>query len=190
VRLTPLFLVCAVLVAATAPAEPQAAMRVSRVQAEADFGAQLLFPCLTHVERGVPIAELPQTYRAGLVAAPPDARFKGGRFEGATSTWYSKLMGANLSVVEVGADKCIVVADQLPVDETLRLAAEATTRLKPPFAQVAPKPSYDWPVVYETQRTINGKKITARFEGAEPGAAGHLYRFSLMFATVTTQTAP
>ena len=144
----------------------------------------LLFSCLTHVERGVAVADLSPEYRSGIAPAQgADARLTVGR-ETATAVWTSTLLGSHLKLAEFGPAKCMITADQLPVEDTLNKAAQATERLDPPFVATPVTPGY-WPVVHELERTAAAKHITIRLEGAEPGAPGHASRFSLLLATVT-----
>lgn len=175
--------------AVPAPAETPPRAGLTRQQAEAAFGIDLLFPCITHAHRGVPIADLAAEYRTDLVPAEgPDATASVGR-EKATAVWTSRALGSHLKVLEIGPRKCVMTADQLPVEETLRTASQATQRLTPPFAVRPSKPGYN-PVVYETQGVLEGQEITVRLEGAEPGLPGHASRFSLLLATVTARPAP
>ena len=152
------------------------------------FVVDLLFPCLTHVEQGRAIADLPDLYKQDLTPATgADAKVPIGR-EQPSAVWISKSAGARIHVIEIGPDKCVIQAVGYPVQETLGKAAAATQTLDPPYVSVPVKTGY-WPVVYQTEGERNGRHVVVRLEGAEPGGFGHASRFPLLSATVTARTA-
>ncbi len=176
------------LAASPARSGVEAAHGFTRVQGEIAFTTAVLFGCLTNQERRTPIADLPEVYRTGLTAAPDDELKFGPERLPANRVWISSVLGSHLHVYERSPDRCEIVADQLPVEDTLRRTRDVTLKLDPPFATVDVRPGYN-PVVYESVRTVGERTIRVRLEGAEPGLPGHWSRFSLLHAVITGEPA-
>ena len=175
---------CACISSASAAADPPGSLVVSRDKSELAFSIAVVMGCLTAVERSAAFATLPEVYRTGLEPAHGADLKLGSLSVPEGRGWTSTLLGSHLRVFEVSPDRCEIVADQIPVEDTLRRTQEVASRLSPPFTAVDVKPGYN-PVVLESRRTAGGRRITIHLEGAEPGLPGHWYRSSLLRATVS-----
>jgi hypothetical protein len=159
---------------------------LTKTQAEVAFASAVIFTCLTRQERGGSIDDLPAEYRSDLTLADGSDQKWPSNEQPTGRVWISRTLGSHLRVATLGSGKCQVIADQIPVDETLRKTQLSVEKLNQPFSPVQVKPGYN-PVVYEDERVTNGTRIIIHQEGAEPGAPGHLSRFSLLIATVSTE---
>jgi len=158
---------------------------VTKAQAGLAFSSAVIMTCLTQQERGGTIRDLPDEYRSDLVVAEGPDQHWPGNDDPKGDVWISRTLGSHLRVATVGTGKCEVIADQLPVDDTLRKTQLAAEHLNPPFSYVPAKPGYN-PIVYQDERVKDGKRIVIHTEGSEPGGFNHMSRFSLLYAAVTS----
>jgi hypothetical protein len=184
-RARSLALANALIMGATLPAHAvEPAALVTKLQGEMAFSKAVIFSCLTRQERGVGIGDLPLEYRDDLVRAQGDDRRWPTSEQPNGTVWISRTLGSHLRVAEMTPNRCEVIADQLPVSETLERTQQVAESLRPPFSPVGVKPGYN-PIVFELERRISGSHTTIHMEGAEPGGLGHFSRFSILVARIT-----
>jgi hypothetical protein len=159
---------------------------VTQNDAEKAFAKAILFDCMSALETGQPIADLPEVERSDLRPATPDERKMSRGRDKAVPVWASRTLGVNLTVTETSPQRCDVTAFQLRVDETFRRAMGAVALARPSFHDVPQKPGYN-PIVYQMEGDYNGAHYIVHMEGAEPGGFGHAFRFSLLSAWVIRQ---
>jgi len=162
---------------------------VTRNEAEAAFGKAVLLSCMSALEQQRPIADLPPEYRADLRPALDTERWMSVSKDKSVPVWASLTWGGHMTLTETAADRCDVYADQMPVEETLTHAMKAIGLARPDWREVPQRPDYN-PFVYQIEGDHEGAHYVVHFEGAEPGAPGHAYRFSLLHATVTRKAIP
>ncbi len=158
-------------------AEPRTDL--TRNSAEAAFGGAILFACMSALETGQPIADLPEAERSALRPATPEERNMSRGRDKPVPVWTSLILGGHLTVTETSSSRCDVSAYGLPVDETFRQAMAAVALARPDFHDVPQKPGYN-PIVYQMEGDYNGAHYIVHMEGAEPGGFGHAFRFSLL----------
>lgn len=174
--------------AGVATGQALAQQTLSKSQAFRTFAAALVDGCLVSLEASAPIFDSPSAKMLQLRAATADEREFSPAKDEKTPVWVTAALGQHLSIAEMAPDKCVVTMDQLPVDDTLKIATAYVMAARRDFADVPQTPGY-WPVVREWTRIEQGVRYTIHIDAAEPGAPGHLFRFSLITATVTRAAA-
>lgn len=169
-----------------APASAEPRPGVTRNAAEGAFGSAILLTCMSALETGKPIADLPEAERSNLRPATPEERKMSRGRDKPVPVWASLILGGHLTVTETSPQRCDVGADQLPVDETFRRSMSAVALARPSFHDVPQKPGYN-PIVYQMEGDYNGAHYIVHMEGAEPGGFGHAFRFSLLSGWVIRQ---
>ena len=167
-------------------AEPRPGL--TKGEGEKAFGEALLVTCLNAVESAQPIADLPESLRSDLRPATPEERKMSRGHDKPVPVWTSLIMGGHLTVTETSPQRCDVSADQLPVDDTFRLAMGVLGHVRSDFHAVPQKPGYN-PIVYQMESDAKGAHYIIHMEGAEPGGFGHAFRFSLLTGWVIRQDA-
>jgi hypothetical protein len=148
--------------------------------------------CLYALEHNGGIADLPPEAKSDLRPALPAERFLFK--DPAVKVWTTDLYGQHVLIAERTADRCDVVADQLPVEGTF---GQVRTRLHQADAALADQPvkgGYN-PIAYQLERTAGGMRYIVHLEGSEPGGLanpgrmlmGHASRFSRLMAFVVRQ---
>ena len=105
-----------------------------------------------------------------------------------TPVWTTGLLGEHLTITAMTAEKCVVTADQLPIEEVIQQTTARIGASHADFGDVPQPPGY-WPVVRQWERIEGGVRYTIHIDAAEPGAPGHAFRFSLIQATVARSAA-
>ena len=182
-----LAIVAAILLASPA-ASAQQPQFVSKGQAQGLF-AESVVACLRALETNSSIANTPAVGALALRPATAAERTLTTSKDPSAPVWTTEMLGEHLTVTEASPDKCLVVADQLPVEATFAHAALSLLAKQPDLTTVDIKPGY-WPIVRQWQRTEDGARYAILLQGAEPGAPGHEFRFSLLIATVTRAPLP
>jgi hypothetical protein len=174
--------------AVRAQVPPAAPAPLTKADAETGFFLDVA-RCLFALEHGSDIAALPAQARIDLRPAAPPERFMFK--DPAIKVWTTEALGRHVLLAERTADRCDVVADQIPVDSTFQLVMDRLRQADPELKTVPVKPGYN-PIAYQLERTLGGARYVVHLEGAEPAGAagflrGHTYRFSLLNAWIVRQ---
>lgn len=171
---------------AAAAAETPHAAGLTNTEARIAFG-EAMFTCLSSRMGRQMIAEMPADQRTNFQpATAEDRKWTGKRLAPDVPVWVSTKLGSLLNIAEPSRDRCEVNAMQLPVDATFQPVLYAMQKAFPDFRLMPIQPGYN-PIAYQLERVDHAERYILRMEGAEPGAPGHAFRFSLLYGTVTRQ---
>jgi hypothetical protein len=169
-------------------ASASAAHALTPEQVSAGFREGTVRYCLEAALRGVTIGELPEGDRTGLAPASPSIRDM-VRATNPTGPLWDVLSAQGIVVVsEPAPGACEVLAYGPPVERTFKAVLKDAKKRSKALADVPVKPGYD-PIVYRLEQADGGAKIALDLSGAEPGAPGHFFRFSMLNAKVTREAA-
>jgi hypothetical protein len=179
-----------VLVARTASAQEvqpsPPAPNLTNGEAIGIFGGAML-DCLRTRMAGQMIKDLPAAERTNLKpASAGDRQWVGSTVPAGAPLWTSERLGYLLMIAEPSPERCEVRAVQLPVERTFQAVLFAMGKALPDFKPVDVKPGYD-PINYQLEDVDQGQRYVFHLEGAEPGAPGHMLRFSILSGVVVRQ---
>lgn len=175
----------ALALAATLAAQPALAQGLSPAQVAAGFREGAGY-CLEAGLRGLSVADLPPAERAGLAPSSDGAREMVDDFQG--ELWDVLTAKGIVVLWEPTPNTCKVMAYGPPVDRTFKAILKDARKRAPDLVPVKVQPGYD-PIVYRLEQATPGATLTLDLRGNEPGAPGHLFRFSKLHATVTRAAA-
>ena len=155
----------------------------TRSEAIRTFSTALIDACLGSLETGISAASVPAAQALQLHPASANERKLSPAKDDNTPVWSTGLLGEHLTIAAMTADKCLVTADQLPIEDVVRATTARISESHPDFGDVPQSRGY-WPVVRQWERIERGVRYTIHIDAAEPGAPGHAFRFSLIQATV------
>ncbi len=151
--------------------------------------------CLYSREHHIGIADLPADAKVGLRPATEAERrvFK----DPAIKVWTTDLYGSLVLLAEISPEKCQVLTEQLPADETFHHVLAELRQADPALRDEPAKAGY-WPFVYRVSRNFEASRITVLLEGSDPGGLdhplrmleGHAYRYSILMATIERTPTP
>lgn len=175
----------ALAAAATLAAQPALAQGLSPAQVGAGFREGAGY-CLEAGLRGHSVADLPPAERAGLAPSSDGAREMVDDFQG--ELWDVLTAKGIVVLWEPTPNTCKVMAYGAPVDRTFKAILKDARKRAPDLDPVEVKPGYE-PIVYRLQQATAAARLSLDLKGNEPGAPGHLFRFSKLHATVTREAA-
>jgi hypothetical protein len=141
------------------------------------------------VASGVSVGQLPQTARAGLTPSPEEQKKGMLGSDAGAQAWDVPPAQGIVMVYEPAPGVCKVMGYGAPVAATFGEALRRAERAFPDFHRIELKPGYD-PIRMGLERSAGGKTLRIVLSGAEPGAPGHMFRFSLLTASVMQVDAP
>ncbi|MCR5873733.1 hypothetical protein LRS10_05805 [Phenylobacterium sp. J426] len=161
-----------------------AAWAMTPAQISAGFQEGAIAYCLQAALRGVAVGDLPAEARQGI--APADETMR-GMVEASNPKGPLWDVASAKGIVVVSEPKpgvCKVMAYGAPVERTFKGVLNAARKTLPAFKPVPIQPGYD-PIVYRLERNEPAPAIALELRGAEPGAPGRLFRFSMLTARIT-----
>ena len=182
------------LAALALPAFAGAAHAMTPEQISAGFKDGALAYCLEAALRGVPVGDLPPDRRGGI--APADETMR-GMVEASNPTgplWDVAVAKGIVVVSEPKPGVCEVMAYGAPVERTFKAVLAGARKQVPALRPVPIQPGYD-PIAYRlvlppaeggaSSASAPAPTVALELHGAEPGAPGHMSRFSMLTARIT-----
>lgn len=140
--------------------------------------------CLQASLSGGGIAGLPPAVRSRLSIASPEMQGLVRSPNPNGEIWEIASALGMMVITEPSPGECEVFTYGAPVERTFKATMAAARKKVPTLKRIAVTPGYD-PIVYRLETQEGPAGITLDLHGAEPGAPGHMFRFS----TLTARTA-
>lgn len=161
-----------------------AASAMTPAQISAGFKEGALAYCLEAALRGTAVGELPPEARRGISPADETMRGMVEAANPAGPIWDVATAKGIVVVSEPKAGVCEVMAYGAPVERTFKAVLGDARKKLPGFKPVPIQPGYD-PIVYRLEQGEGAGALALELRGAEPGAPGRMFRFSMLTARIT-----
>lgn len=161
-----------------------AASAMTPAQISTGFKEGALAYCLEAALRGAAVGELPPALRRGISPADETMRGLVEASNPAGPIWDVATAKGIVVVSEPRPGVCEVVAYGAPVERTFKGVLSDARKKLPDLKAVPIKPGYD-PIVYRLEQGEAAGGVALELRGAEPGAPGRMFRFSMLTARVT-----
>lgn len=161
---------------------------VTPAQVSGAFTEAAVDVCLQSALSGGGVAGLPPDIRARLTAADTSLRELVRTPNASGNIWEIASARGLMVISEPAAGVCEVSTYGAPVERTFKATVSAARRKVPALAPVTVQPGYD-PIVRRLETPDASAGVILELSGAEPGAPGHLFRFSTLTAKITRKPA-
>lgn len=158
-------------------------------QVSAAFTEAAVDVCLQAALSGNGVTGLPAPVRDRLTPAEPMLRDLVRTPNPTGSVWEIASARGLMVISEPSPGVCEVSTYGAPVERTFNATMSAARKRIPTLTSVAVQPGYD-PIVRRLETQDGPAGAILELSGAEPGAPGHMFRFSTLTAKVTRKPGP
>lgn len=160
------------------------AIAATPAEVSAAFAEAAVDVCLEASLSGGGILDLPAAVRARLTVASPELREMVRTPNSTGNIWEIASARGLMVISEPSPGECEVFTYGAPVERTFKTTMAAARKKVPALNPAPVRTGYD-PIARRLETPEGPAGVTLELRGAEPGAPGHLFRFSTLTAKTT-----